>query len=174
MFSTSWICKSIKRNQLLLENQPPIFVLDKLYRKVCELNNSVSFLELVFNYFEDYYPHKSTSDPNKEMVKNFESCKHFTNLVRLFCLLEKVHGKEWMSSEHFTPCGKNECVLKTATKLNEAGVSIEKVHPRSLLEIKFKKVPILIWYLCLGCSIPCSICVKARLQIPQLKVLQTT
>ncbi|KAK7350422.1 hypothetical protein VNO77_09049 [Canavalia gladiata] len=172
MFTTSWICKSIQRDLLLLENQLPIFVLEELYKSVLKVK-SPSFLELAFNYFEDYYPHKFTSDQNKEMVinKNFKSCKHFTDLVRFFYLPEKVHVKGWMPLTHFTL--KDECVLKTASKLNEAGVSFEKVHHRNLLDIKFKKVPIFSWFLCLGC-LPCSKCVKARLQMPQLKVLQTT
>ncbi|XP_027334834.1 UPF0481 protein At3g47200-like [Abrus precatorius] len=172
MLTTSWICKSIQRDLLLLENQLPIFVLEELYKRVYKLN-SLSFLELAFNYFEDYYPHKSTSDQNNDMVKNFKSCKHFTDLIRFFFLPEKVHAKEWNPSEHFTLNGKHECVLKTATKLNEAGVSFEKVHHRNLLDIKFKKIPVLSWFLCLGC-LPCSKWVKARFQIPQLEVLQTT
>ncbi|TKY68946.1 UPF0481 protein [Spatholobus suberectus] len=69
MFTTSWVCKSIQRDLLLLENQLPIFVLEELCRRVCKLNG-VSFLELAFTYFEDYYPHKSTCDQNKEMTIN--------------------------------------------------------------------------------------------------------
>ncbi|KAK7395679.1 hypothetical protein VNO78_16244 [Psophocarpus tetragonolobus] len=175
MFTTSWICKSIQRDLLLLENQLPIFVLAELHTRFCEQNSVISFIELAFNYFEDYYPHKLTNDQTKEMViKNFKSCKHFTDLIRLFYLPKKVHAKEWMPSKHFILNGKDECVIKTATKLNEAGVSFEnKVNHKSLLDIKFKKVPVLNWFLCLGC-IPCITFVKARLQIPQLKVLQTT
>jgi len=172
MFSTPWICKGIQRDLLLLENQLPIFVLEDLCRRVYEVTDH-SFLELAFNYFEDYYPHNTTTDQNRDIVKNFSSCSHFTDLVRRFYLPEKVNAKEWMPSKHFTPCSKNECVLKTATKLNEAGVSFEKVKCKSLLDIKFEKIEVLSWFLCLGC-LPFSTCVKARFQIPQLKVLQTT
>ncbi|CAJ1948132.1 unnamed protein product [Sphenostylis stenocarpa] len=172
MFTTSWIYKSIQRDLLLLENQLPIFVLEELYRRVDKLSD-LSFLELAFNYFEDYYPLKSTLDQNQDIVKNFKSCNHFTDLVRSFYLPGKVYDKDWMPSKYFTPCAKNECVLKTATKLNEAGVSFEKGNDRSLLDVKFKKIRVLSWFLCLGC-IPCFTCVKARFQIPQLKVLQTT
>lgn len=168
MFTTSWICKSIQRDLSLLENQIPIFVLEELYRRVSK-DNHVSFLELSFNYFEDYCPDKSTRS-SQEITTNFKSCKHFTDLIRYFYLPKKVHVKGWMP--HFTS-SKDECVLKTATKLNEAGVSFEKVHHRSLLDIKFKKTPVFSWFLCLGC-LPCSKCAKTRLQIPQLKVNQTT
>ncbi|KAK7286997.1 hypothetical protein RJT34_22392 [Clitoria ternatea] len=171
MFTTSWICKSIQRDLLLLENQLPIFVLEELYRSVYKLNGA-SFLELTFSYFEDHYPHKLTSDQSKETLKNFKSCKHFTDLIRIFYLPEKVHVKGWMPSQHFILNGKHESVLKTATKLNEAGISFEKVNHRSLVDIKLKKIPIFSWFLCLGC-LPCSKFVKVRLQIPQFKVHQT-
>ena len=52
-------------------------------------------------------------------------------------------------------------------------MSFEKVENRPLLEIKFQKVPILSLFLCFGC-IPHSNCFKARLQIPELKVDDTT
>lgn len=64
-------------------------------------------------------------------------------------------------------------VLRTATKLQEAGVSFEKVTKRHLLDIKFEKHSCLSWFLCLGC-IPKSTHFKARFRIPQLKVDNTT
>ncbi|XP_047181464.1 UPF0481 protein At3g47200-like [Vigna umbellata] len=171
IFTTAWICKNIQRDLLLLENQLPFFLLENLYKSVNRLSD-LSFLELAINYFEDYYPHTSTPD-KKTIDKNFSSCNHFTDLVRRFYLPEKVNAKDWMPSKHFTPCSKNECVLKTATMLNEAGVSFERVHHKGLLDIKFQKIQVLSWFLCLGC-LPCFTCVKARFRIPQLKVLQTT
>ncbi|KAK7386123.1 hypothetical protein VNO78_26100 [Psophocarpus tetragonolobus] len=64
-------------------------------------------------------------------------------------------------------------VLRTATKLNEAGISFEKVHSGGLLDIKFKKKRFFSWFLCLGC-LPCCQLFKARFQIPQLKVDHAT
>ena len=58
---------------------------------------------------------------------------------------------------------------KNATKLRESGVSFEKVINRPLVDIRFRKLPILSWFLCLGCF-PNSACFKARLQIPELKI----
>ena len=48
-------------------------------------------------------------------------------------------------------------------------MSFEKVINRPLVDIRFQKLPILSWFLCLGC-IPNSTCFKARLQIPELKI----
>jgi hypothetical protein len=165
MFTTSWICKSIQRDLLLVENQIPIFVLEKLYKKVYkDSNNSLNFLELAFNYFEDYNPQRLEKDQNEEMLKNCKSCKHFTDLIRCFYLPKEVYDKSNKD---------NNCVLKTATKLNEASISFVKAHQRSLLEIKFVKVQILNWFLCFGCS-PFLKFFKSKLEIPQFKVDQTT
>ncbi|XP_054780004.1 putative UPF0481 protein At3g02645 [Prosopis cineraria] len=87
--------------------------------------------------------------------------KHFTDLIRYFYL-----GKG------MTQCKKGSS-LQTATKLQQAGVSFEKVMNKPLLDIKFRKFPILTWFLCLGC-IPTFTCFKPRLQIPQFKMNCTT
>ncbi|KAI9100789.1 hypothetical protein K1719_024151 [Acacia pycnantha] len=87
--------------------------------------------------------------------------KHFTDLIRSFYICKDLHEF------------KKGSPLKTATKLRESGVSFEKVDHKPLLDIKFKKIPILSWFLCLGC-IPHSRYFKARLQIPELKVDDTT
>ncbi|KEH17777.1 hypothetical protein MtrunA17_Chr8g0335071 [Medicago truncatula] len=175
MFTTSWIYKGIQRDLLLLENQLPFYVLEQLYQKVCKDNNDLSFLELAFNYFEDYNPQRSKKDQNEEMIKYCKkSCRHFTDLVRCFYLPKEVYADDWSPSLHFKHINsEDKCVLKTASRLNEAGVSFEKVHHKKLLEIKFNKVQVLNWFLCLGC-LPCFKFVKTKLQIPQFKVHQTT
>ncbi|XP_028225068.1 putative UPF0481 protein At3g02645 isoform X1 [Glycine soja] len=181
MFTTSWVCKLAQRDLLLLENQIPMFVLEELHTRVIlgdngTKENSVKFVELAFNYFEDYYfSHKPSFEV--EMIKKCKSCKHFTDLIRYTFLptkiqVEGVNNVSVNPSQHFTPC-QVECVLRTATKLNEAGVSFEKVQGRSYLDIKFEKTPILSWFLCFGC-LPFSKWFKARLQIPHLKVDQVT
>ncbi|XP_045792781.1 UPF0481 protein At3g47200-like isoform X1 [Trifolium pratense] len=167
MFTTSWICKTIQRDLLLLENQLPIFLLEHLHQKVFkDSNNGFNFLELAFNYFEDYNPQRSNKDENEEMLKNCKPCQHFTDLIRRFYLPKEVRDDDFNNEDKY-------CVLKTATKLNEASISFVKVDQRSLLEIKFVKVQILNWFLCFGCS-PFLKFFKSKLEIPQFKVDQTT
>ncbi|XP_047181476.1 UPF0481 protein At3g47200-like [Vigna umbellata] len=131
MFTTSWICKMTQRDLLLLENQLPMFVLEELHTRVIlgdngTKENCLKFTELAFNYFEDYYPHKSIQ--KVEMIKNCESCLNFTDLIRYTYLPRQIQVHK-NSSQHFTPCAV-ECVLRTATKLDEAGVSFETVEGR--------------------------------------------
>jgi len=69
------------RDLLLLENQIPMFVLEELQKRVllgekngCNSNkeNCVSFIDLAFNYFEDYYPQKLSQ--KLELTQNCKSC----------------------------------------------------------------------------------------------------
>ncbi|KAI9100783.1 hypothetical protein K1719_024145 [Acacia pycnantha] len=90
-----------------------------------------------------------------------EPPKHFTDLIRSFYICKNLNDF------------KKGCPFKTATKLRESGVSFEKVDKKALLDIMFQKHQILSNFLCLGCF-PKSSCFKARLQIPQLKVQDTT
>ena len=83
---------------------------------------------------------------------------YFTDLVRIFYLPACLDIP-----------GPSPNFHRTATKLQVSGVSFEKVLEKRLLDIRFNKKPILSWFLCFGC-IPYFTYVKARLQIPQLKV----
>jgi len=163
------VSKSIQRDLLLLENQLPIYVLEKLYDTIVPSNDKKHkwFLKLAHEYFASCYPlqHESSSESKFES-KKWEKSLHFIDLIRCAYLPMKL--KNQYNDFH------KECLMvRTATKLNEAGISFEKVHNRSLLDIKFEKKPLLSWFLCLGC-LPCCKCVKARFQFPQLKVDHTT
>ncbi|XP_027335841.1 UPF0481 protein At3g47200-like [Abrus precatorius] len=158
--------KSIQRDLLLLENQIPIMVLEKLYDRVVPSNvkKHSRFLKLAHEYFRSYYPHQYSSDSKFELCK-WEESLHFTDLIRNSYLPKKLSSQQ--------PYSEKESVLRTATKLNEAGISFENVHDRSLLDIKFEKKRFFSWFLCLGC-LPCCKLFKARFQFPQLKVDHTT
>ncbi|XP_054780029.1 UPF0481 protein At3g47200-like [Prosopis cineraria] len=190
----TWLNKSIQRDLLLLENQIPLFILEELYSSVVPETDKQrdKFIEVAYDYFECFHPYEKIkdekqdsdhpnpsgnnnnldSDSQKKPSFRFERLKknwrndpaHFTDLIRYFYLSKEVASPEKVSSS---------CVLRTATKLRESGISFEKVTDRSLVDIKLEKVKILSWFLCLGC-LPKSSYFKARLQIPQLKVDDTT
>jgi len=95
---------------LLLENQIPMFVLEELHKRVLlgEKNgfnsnkeNCVSFIDLAFNYFEDYYPQKLSK--NLELTPNCKSCKHFTDLIRYTYLPREIQVNGMSPSQSFTP-----------------------------------------------------------------------
>lgn len=160
------VSKSIQRDLLLLENQLPIFVLEKLYDTVVPSNvkKHNRFIRLAYEYFASCYPHQESLGREFE-PKKWEKSLHFTDLIRCSYLPLKLNTQHTYTEK--------ECWLRTATKLNEAGVSFEKVDDRCLLDIKFEKKPLLSWFLCLGC-LPCGKCFTARFRFPQLRVDHTT
>ncbi|XP_028787308.1 UPF0481 protein At3g47200-like [Neltuma alba] len=169
----SWLNKIIQRDLLLLENQIPMFILKKLYKTVFPDTNPSkkrpSFIELAHNYFDCFHACKKGDCSKQETgSSNSNRClfwdnkpQHFTDLIRFFYICKGLIA------------GKKGSPLSTATKLREAGVSFEKVINRPLLDINFQKVQPLSWFLCLGC-IPNFTHFKARLQIPELKIEDST
>ncbi|XP_028787281.1 UPF0481 protein At3g47200 [Neltuma alba] len=173
----TWLNKSVQRDLLLLENQIPLFILEKLYATVVPERDKKhgKFIELTCDYFRCFHPYKKSksyydeakgfSDRFGLSEKNWKKePMHFTDMIRYFYLYKDLtlRGK-----------GASCNGLRTATKLQEAGVSFEKVFDKHLLDINFLKHRILSWFLCLGC-ISKFTCFKARLQIPQLKIEDTT
>ncbi|KAK7286999.1 hypothetical protein RJT34_22394 [Clitoria ternatea] len=196
ILTQSWLSKDITRDLILLENQIPFFVLQKLYESIVPEDDKkrehASFVDLAIEYFafydtqmsssdetklildknpsrKQYYfsgsirPSKGKSNKHKGSKERCKKPKHFADLLRYFYLPTNL-------------CGNMGCanhVLRTATKLQESGVSFEKDVKRRLLDITFEKKPILSYFICLGC-LPYLNHFKARFRIPQLKVDHTT
>ena len=193
ILTQAWLSRNITRDLILLENQIPFFVLNKLYESVVpdgsKKEQHPCFVELALEYFAFYDTQRSSSDETKLILGRNQSRKHyFSGALRS---PKKPSGKsmkeKYKKPKHFTdliryfylPCtelgksGSPDGVLRTATKLQESGISFEKVLKRRLLDITFEKKPILSSFLCLGC-LPYMNHFKARFRIPQLKVDHTT
>jgi hypothetical protein len=120
-----WLASNIRLDLLLLENQLPFFVIEKIF----DLSNSSantkipSFLELTFDYF-DYY------NKSKLAFENI-SIKHFTDLIRIFHLQHPLARRPRRIAE---PMKHLPCV----TELLAAGVKF-KVNTESecLLDLRF-------------------------------------
>ncbi|RDX67905.1 UPF0481 protein, partial [Mucuna pruriens] len=196
ILTQSWLSRNITRDMILLENQIPFFVLQKLYDDVVpdedkKKEHADGFVDLAIEYFAFYDTQMSSSDETKLVLDKNQSrkyyfsgslrtpkkpynksksknrcCKrpkHFTDLIRYFYLPTDL-GRNSGCALH---------VLRTATKLQDSGVSFEKDVKRRLLDISFEKKRILSSFLCFGC-LPYLNHFKARFRIPQLKVDHTT
>jgi hypothetical protein len=75
-----WLMPMVLRELLLLENQLPFFVIEKLYHLTVlpSLSNPISLIQLTFDFFK-YFNIYNKSPDNVEI-------KHFTDLLRYFQL----------------------------------------------------------------------------------------
>ncbi|KAI9100756.1 hypothetical protein K1719_024118 [Acacia pycnantha] len=197
----SWLNKSIQRDLLLLENQIPLFILEKLYNTVVPKSDPdkrrPTFIELAHDYFDCYHTYKkadscsdqetaasSSSNGKSSIDNNTTSASGFEKITSSRFMKLKENSGKYYEPQHFTDlirsfyiCKdfnefKKRSPLKTTKKLQEVGVIFEKVDNRPLLDIKCRTSKICSWFLCLGC-IPNFIMV-ARLEIPQLRIDHTT
>ena len=161
-----WLRAAIQRDLILLENQLPFFILEKLYSLAIEETKPDyrSFLDLSCRYFEKY---------GKNKTKPY-NVLHFTDLVRHFLSfkhpqLESPDGKQIKNlysatmlhqagikfkalSDHFTdlvrhflsfkhpqlesPDGKQIKNLYSATMLHRAGIKFKALPDACLLDIR--------------------------------------
>lgn len=68
IFNLDWMLTSLKRDLLLFENQPPFFVLSKLYDLIEGEKNDMDLLDLVMVFFDQVLP----GEGSKEWAGNLE------------------------------------------------------------------------------------------------------
>jgi len=132
-----WLSRSITKDLILLEDQIPFFVLEKLYDDVVPdymkmEKQTAGFVDLAIKYFAFYNTQMFYSIKYKKQFfsgshrSSSKSTKHFTDLIRFDYLPVGIAVKS----------GYARHVLRTATKLRDSGVSFEKGDVRrSLLDI---------------------------------------
>ncbi|KAF8025912.1 hypothetical protein BT93_F2668 [Corymbia citriodora subsp. variegata] len=137
------ILTSLRRDLLLLENQLPFFVLEKLYELINEKNNidhlqAVPLEELAVTFFDPLLPQQNAAS-------NLDAQKPKAHLLDIFrstflkSVNEKVHekGKNRVESR-LNPNGSSRgIVLHFASELQEAGVQFKKRKDHDLLDVEF-------------------------------------
>ncbi|KAH0692318.1 hypothetical protein KY285_019415 [Solanum tuberosum] len=123
----------IFRDLMLLENQLPFFVLDKLH-DMTKQDDELPLAILVNKLFTIFvnWP-KMTFLSFGEIECNVENIKHLLHVVHIF----SCHGNPMKNSKC---CLTSPTVMPNAIELSEAGVSYAKVkNMTSLFDIKFEK-----------------------------------
>ncbi|KAJ6971981.1 hypothetical protein NC653_032516 [Populus alba x Populus x berolinensis] len=112
----------IRRDLLLLENQLPFFILEKLYGHLLQDGEGsyTSFRDLAYEYLNRYTKSPYKPNDNKEIL-------HFTDLVRSSL---SFNHPDPSSAE---PIGK----FYSATKLHEAAINFKELRNECLLDVKF-------------------------------------
>ncbi|XP_061971625.1 UPF0481 protein At3g47200-like [Populus nigra] len=119
----TWLRLAIRRDLILLENQLPFFILDKLYGLLPGniKGENTEFITLACSYFKPHLPSNFTPGAKKPL--------HFTDLVRsLLSYSRKGKSVELIKSFH------------SATKLRQAGVSFKVPREHDcLLDVEFSR-----------------------------------
>ena len=124
--SKPWLKGHITLDLILLENQLPFFILDKLYEEVFKDSNfekKCSFFDLAWRYFRKYLFFQEKQKPPEGEVK------HFTDLIRYI----------YYPSDSELKIGGAISYVYSATKLYETGVRFEEIKLGRFDKIKFKK-----------------------------------
>ncbi|AES74680.1 DUF247 domain protein [Medicago truncatula] len=123
-----WLKSLILYDVLLLENQLPFFVIEKIYSRSCSIYKSVpSFLELTIHYFKKLNKSKLSFD-NGDI-----SIRHFTDLIRIFHLQHPIESRPSR-----VKIEKRIIHIQTATQLVEAGVRFQvKTKSKCLYDLRF-------------------------------------
>ncbi|KAF8026090.1 hypothetical protein BT93_F2795 [Corymbia citriodora subsp. variegata] len=138
------ILTTLRRDLLLLENQLPFFVLEKLYELINKKNNidhqqAVPLEVLAVTFFDPLLPQKNAAsklDPSRPK-------DHLLDVFRstfLKSVSEKVHNKgKNQAKSRLNPNGSiRGVVLHFASELQEAGVQFQKWKGHDLLDIEFR------------------------------------
>ncbi|KAL0012993.1 hypothetical protein SO802_000062 [Lithocarpus litseifolius] len=128
-FLEPWLATAIRFDLILLENQLPFFILEKLFDRAFASQSKPpksSIQDMTFDYFQFYNTQNIPYRPHLKM-------KHFLDLLRTFWLpLEKLPERDTHDDE----------VVKhvySATQLHDAGLKFRKGSSSCLFDINFKK-----------------------------------
>ena len=123
MHVEAWLQDVVMHELLLLENQLPFFVIEKIYHLALpSRSNSPSLIQLTFDFFKHWNIQKKA--PEGEI-------KHFTDLLRFFALPPHNLLPERNPKQDFPKY--------SATQLREAGVKFEVGPNKCVLDLSFKE-----------------------------------
>ncbi|XP_010247182.1 PREDICTED: UPF0481 protein At3g47200-like isoform X1 [Nelumbo nucifera] len=133
IFNTNWLYASLVRDMILLENQLPLFVLDKLFNKIKSnfpgQYENQSLTRLALRFIKPLIPNDQLL---LRKTSKFIGSKHLLDLT-YNVLLDEVKYSPSMAIPR-------ENLLPSVTGLQRAGVKFKKGHEEtSFLDIKFIK-----------------------------------
>ncbi|GLT55408.1 hypothetical protein SLA2020_285330 [Shorea laevis] len=123
-----WLAARMQLDLILLENQLPFFIIDKLFDLAFpSRQGSPSFVELAFEYFHSYNRQKRSSDPQLKIL-------HFVDLLRNFYLPphSRLPKRKFKIVEH----------MYSATQLDGVGLKFEADRSSNCLldlDLDYKK-----------------------------------
>ncbi|KAL8519902.1 hypothetical protein ACS0TY_010727 [Phlomoides rotata] len=127
-----YIVPYLKRDMLMLENQLPMLLLEKLVStpKHKSFKDGKDLTRRILKFFYQNVPAKH--------LHHFHNCLHILDIYRKSLLVDEPKPKKHKTraGQHGPRQGGDE-YIRSATELNEAGIHIEKSKSRSLRDISF-------------------------------------
>ncbi|KDP27924.1 hypothetical protein JCGZ_19004 [Jatropha curcas] len=131
IFSTPGMLFDLRCDLILLENQIPLFVLQRLFQVVPKPKECTSsFAELAFRFFRNMIP----GDPKINREKFNQEAHHLLDII-CHCLLPTYPREVTSKPSKF----ENDEDLPSLTELKASGVRVKIARTDNLLDIKFSK-----------------------------------
>jgi len=148
IFTTPWMLRTLQRDLLMLENQLPYFVLEKLFELINNKNidrQAVSLEVLAVTFFDPLLPRENAASK----LNTQKPCAHLLDVFRstfLKSVREKVDKKgEARVKIQPNPDGSVSALVRErqlihfASELQEAGMQFKKRKGQDLLDIDFDR-----------------------------------
>ncbi|MED6206156.1 hypothetical protein PIB30_024319 [Stylosanthes scabra] len=133
--SSGWMLPAIRRDLIMLENQIPFSVLNKLFHLTKQESHKRSLKCSSLEFFYPLLHADSEAIPESEKPDELKA-DHFLDLLRSAIIYRQHEHEQEQEQEE-----NQHHMIRTATELLEAGVKIkaDKNPKRRLLNISFKK-----------------------------------
>ncbi|XP_010259276.1 PREDICTED: UPF0481 protein At3g47200-like [Nelumbo nucifera] len=140
VFTSRGVVPCIQRDLLMLENQLPLFVLDRLFALTCDPNETTeSVSQLALEFFDSVIP--GCRNQQHELKNGNDPGLHLLHVVRQ-CLLPSSSKHSFQripSSIRQRNKHKPQLMTHCVTMLRDAGVKFRKNESTKFMDIKFKK-----------------------------------
>ncbi|KAF5792231.1 hypothetical protein HanXRQr2_Chr09g0403701 [Helianthus annuus] len=132
-----WMLPVLQRDLIMLENQLPMFVLNKVYdlttssSSTCEATEKLGLKELALQYFEPMMYKDLDTPKNGALGVEGDGGSHFLELFRAsICPTEVSQNKFLVKEPH---------MFRSVSDLKESGVKVKKAENCQPLDVRFKK-----------------------------------
>lgn len=132
IFKYEQVLSQLRHDLMLVENQVPFFVLDRLFSMTRSGNPDDNIRHLIQLFIDDISPWPGTS----EMAGRVST----TNVDHLLCLVHKIWCSSFDKMVADRPVKTEEekmLAINPTTELQEAGIKFEKDTENNFLDIKF-------------------------------------
>nr|XP_043617287.1 UPF0481 protein At3g47200-like [Erigeron canadensis] len=127
-----WMLPVLQRDLIMLENQIPLFVINKVYELIRCKQESGNLVDLALQFFESMM-YKDLDNPKKMdlVVKRDGEISHFLALFRA-----SISPSEALQNKFPV---KEPNMFRSVTDLKESGVKVKKAENCQPLDVSFKK-----------------------------------